>query len=180
LRARREQAHGVVRHDLLEPARHGRDRERRHRVLVLAGKAQRCAARRKHAHTRRRGQHGTHRLRRCTQLLEVVEDEQDREVADVSEHGFFDVRLALGQFERARDRREHEAGLDDRREIDEGRSVAKLVRERFGDGDRESRLTGPAGTRQRHEPDLVAPEHRFDRGDLEPPSDQRSRGRGQP
>ena len=57
--------------------------------------AQRRAARREHAHARRRGEQRAHRLRRGAELLEVVEHEEQRAVAERSSSGVVSRRRQL-------------------------------------------------------------------------------------
>ena len=96
------------------------------------------------------------------------------------EDGGLDLLAALRQLERARDRREHELGLDDGREVHEDGPAAHFGRERLGGGECEARLAGSPRSGQRHEPHVVASQQRFDGGDLEPTADERGRGSRQP
>jgi len=139
---------------------------------VLAGEAKRGAARREHAHARGGGEQGAHGLRVGSELLEVVEDEEQREVAEVLEHRRVEVFAALRQLERPADRRQHELRVDDRREVGEDGAVPQLGREGLGGGQAEPCLPRPSGAGERHEPHVVPPEQRLDGGDLEPPPDE--------
>lgn len=73
----------------------------------------------------------------------------------------------------------HELGVGHAREVDEDCAVAELGRKRLRDGDRETRLPGAAGSRQRDEAHVVPAQHRLDGRDLEAASHQRGGRRGQ-
>ena len=140
---------------------------------MLAREPQRHPARRQHAQPRRGGQERRDRPGRLAELLQVVEDEQQRAGGERLE------QVVLAEPERLRDRRQDERGLPHLREVDEGRAVAQLRRERRGDRERETRLPGAARAGQRHEPALLPPQQRLDGGDLEAAPDEGRRRHGQ-
>ncbi len=90
-----------------------------------------------------------------------------------------DGRSALGEPERLRDRRREERRVSHGGKVDEDDAVAHPGRELGRRRQSQARLACAARPRERHEPDLVALQERADRGDLEPPSDERRRRDGQ-
>ena len=99
-RPRREKAHSIVRHELLEAHMRPRfgDSERRDGVLVLAGEAERRSARREHEQPGRGREETGDELDVRYELLEVVEQQEHAAVAELGrEH----VLHALGGLARA-------------------------------------------------------------------------------
>ena len=109
LRACGEQPHRLVRHELLEGQTLPGCRQRRHRILVLPREAQRDAARSEHPQARRSTEELRDGIRRRAELLEVVENEQRRPVAQMLE----DIYAGCNA-ECLADRRQHELGIFDR------------------------------------------------------------------
>src|SRR5581483_662379 len=173
-RTRREQRDRLRRRDLGERAAGIGHGQRRDRVLVLAAQAHRHPARRDDAQARRIPEQSRNRLGRVLELLEVVEDEEQR--------GALQPRGELRRIvdlERLRDAGADERRVGDRRQVDEGGAVSKTGRERLGHREREPRLPRAAWAGQRHQPDVVAAEDRLDRGQLEPAADERTDRRRQ-
>ena len=151
------------------------DREGRHAEHDLAADAERLAARREHGQSRR----GTEdrvdeRGARPEQVLAVVQDEQQRARREVLEHRVDDVlSRQRPRVERRRDSVGHELRIGDGRELDERR--ASLVR-RLGAArelQREPRLAGAAGPRERQQ--ARVPEQRAQLAELAPAADERAR-----
>src|SRR5580765_3900713 len=99
---------------------------------------------------RRGGEQAGNRCNAVEELFEVVENKQDSALAEIVGERIGERDSAFTDTERLGDSRNEERRIPDRREVDEGGSVAELRRKLLGCRD------------------------------LEPPSDQRRRGRGKP
>jgi glyoxylase-like metal-dependent hydrolase (beta-lactamase superfamily II) len=120
--------------------------ERREREHALSGEIEHVPARHQHAQLRAGvDQPGDLRGRRLD-VLEVVEDEQ---CAFLAQRGLDRItRRRSGQepaLGRGRDRRQHELRIFEPAQLDGERAVAKGVRLRLGDGQRDPGLPDPGG-----------------------------------
>ncbi len=149
------------------------ERERFDAVLAFAPDAERDPARCEHCNVLcapRKTHDGRSRLE---QVLEVVEHEQQPLP--------FETLLELGcvtEREHIRDCSGHEVGITERREVDEVDAVAEVVDHARSRLDREPRLPGAAGARQRDEP-RPPPDQVDDLFELTLATDNRRRLRGQ-
>ena len=110
-------------------------------------------------------------------LLEVVEDEQHLPVRDELQGPVpREVLHVAGSAQRVGDRRPHQLGAVHRVQRDEEQAVRVGVLQGGGDRERDPGLARPAGTGERHQPDLVVAEQAGDLGELRRPADQRRRG----
>ena len=123
-----EEANGVVGCELLERRRRAAARrlQRRDRVLVLALKTQRRAARGKHGHSRSRCEQLRNEQRPGEQVLEVVEQQQEAPVAQVIRERIGGGAIAFLDLECDGDRRGNQSRVGDRSEVDEHHAVAEL------------------------------------------------------
>ena len=151
-----------------------RERQRRHRKILLARHAEDGPAGHERLHARAGAQEGGDVRRGLDDLLEVVEHQE--QVFRPQRGGELLRRRPVGEFAQVQgvgDRRDDEVGIADRREGDEDRAVGE-VRLQFGRHfDRQARLADPAGTGQRDEPDLGASQQVADGRELPLPADQR-------
>ncbi len=179
--SRGEEAHGVVRGQLLEAqARAGfRWSEWRHRVLVLRGEPERRAARGEHEQPRRGRQQTGDEPDVRHELLEVVEQEQHAPVAEVGREHVLQRLARLADLERLGERVSEQRRILHRREVDEDDAVAQLRSELLRGCDRKPRLARAARAGERDQTHVVAPQERRDRGHLEATTHQRCRRRGQ-
>jgi hypothetical protein len=120
-------------------------RKRLEGELLLAVRAQPCAARHGDLQTRAGSDDRRNRRRSVDDLLEVVENKQEAAVLDVRDKTFLEVPLAVEEPERPRDRADHVPGVPDRLKRDEDNAVRELVRDPRGDRVREARLPDPSG-----------------------------------
>ena len=179
LRPSCEEPHGIGLDERLERKAGIGSLERRHRILALRRQPQRRAARGQDPETRGSGEQVADEGRGREDLLEVVQHEQHAALAEVLDHAFGQVPLALADVERLRDRGHEQLRVRDRREADEQGAVAELGLERVRDRESQPRLARPSGTGERDEPRALVAEKRADRGELEPAADQRRGGHRQ-
>ncbi len=146
--------------------------QRRHRVDLLAGHAQRLAAGDDETQVRALREQADQLGRDVDHLLDVVEQQQHAAVADVAGQ-------VVGEAQHVRRLAEHQAGVAHRGERHPVDPAPVLV----GDGcDRlqpEPGLAGPAGAGEREQPDVVAPQQVEDLGELGVPADERRGRHGQ-
>ena len=155
---------------------HGsRGLERRHRVLPLGPHAQRRAAR--DEHLRPGGaRHQRADLRRGRQhLLEVVEHEQRPLLGELAREA---LGIGIARAEPLGDRGQDETGVRDRLQLDEERAAREVLGCGGGGRQREPRLAGAAGARQRDEPDVGIREQRLHRLELGFAADELGRRAG--
>ncbi len=125
--------------------------QRRDRKLLLAGDPQRGPARDDDRQPGRRAQQvGDDRGTR-DHLLEVVEHEQGRPLPEVLLHPLDGRALRGEQADRGRDRRGDELGVGDRGQRHEPRAVRKALDAVARQRQREPRLAGAAGAREREQ-----------------------------
>ena len=87
------------------------------------------------------------------QMFAVVRHDQHVAVRDEPAQGDHRRGAGLvGQPERSSDRHRHDIGMSDRRQIDIPGAVAELAGDLRGDLNRQTRLAGPAGAGQCHQP----------------------------
>ncbi len=150
-----EQGDGRIRQKILDRAvlRRRWQRERRERVLLLAGNAQRCPAR---GHDPQRGAalHERGEVRSgVDDLLQVVEEEERLRVADERHEPVRrSSRIGLLHVERLRERREHGGRIVHLCERDERNGTEELGRERASELRQDGRLADAAGAGDRHDP----------------------------
>ena len=149
-------------------------RQRLHSVDPLARDAQWCAARRDHAKLVGCIEQASQVDGRVEHLLEVVEDEQHRLLAERGDHGLDRVpSRRLARAEGVRHRGDDEGRIGDGREVDE--DGPNLGGDSARRRERKPRLPGPAGSGERHEPDLRARQEAGQGYDLELAADERRR-----
>ena len=167
--SRGEEAHGVVRGQLLEAQVRARLRrsERGHRVLVLGGEPERRAARGEHEQPRRGRQQAGDEPDVRHELLEVVEQEQHAPVAEVGREHVLHRLARLADLERLGERVSEQRRIVHRREVDEDDAVAQLRSQLLGGCDREPRLARAARAGERDQTHVVPPQECRDPGHLE-------------
>jgi hypothetical protein len=106
-------------------------------------------------------------------LLEVVEDQQPRTVADLFDRGLERRRGPHVGADRSADRGHGHLGLRDRLERNEDGSGTEAIAEALADRHREPGLAGSAGPGQRHQPDVRALDEADDRFDVTLAPDER-------
>ena len=159
-RAFHEQPDGLGVHELRDVGdTRGRQRERRDRELLLAGDPQRGTAGDDHRQLGRRAQEVGDDRRPGDDLLEVVEDEQRVAVAEVLLDAVDRRPLRREQAERAGDRGRHEVRVRHGRERHEPGAVRVPLDAVARQGQRQPRLAGPAGARERQEARPVEERH---------------------
>ena len=130
----------------------GRQRERLERPLELRAHPQRCPAGGQHDETRA----ARHQLGdpggRADHLLEVVEDDEQPPVAERVGEPVDDGAVGLPDAESAGDRRQHEARLAQRGELDDRHLPLDVAGQVAGDGEGERGLTHTARAGQREQP----------------------------
>ena len=157
LRARDEQPHrGRLRH-VGDAGAARRQRQRMHRIALLAGHVQRLAAGREQAHVRRRAQDGVRQFGRgLDQVLAVVEDDQHaprlQVRADRLQQRAVGLRLHAHHLCRLGD---HVRVVAQRRQVEEPDAVRKLVHQFRGDLQRQPGLAEAAHAEQRQQARLV-------------------------
>jgi len=130
--------------------RAARERERRHEKLLLSGDPERFTARHEHLHARGPGDQLADGSGCGHDLLEIVQDEQERAVAQVLDECLEGVASrSFAQSERRRDSWPHELGIGDRRQRNEDRSIVERVRCLACDLHGQPRLAGAAWSGQR-------------------------------
>jgi hypothetical protein len=154
-------------------------RQRQDRVLVLAAQPKRLPTRDQHRELRAGreevGDHGRGRQ----DLLEVVEQQQDRSRPQVLLDGVHDrAVIDVPHAEDLRDGRRHERRVRDRGQLDQEHPMLEVVQEVGGDLEAQARLPRPARPRERHEPRAVL-EQPADLGQLAFPPQQRGRVGGE-
>ena len=98
-------------------------------------------------------QQGEHRPPRRDDVLEVVQQQQQALPAQRGRQSLVQRRgVALIQAQALRDGGEHQGGVAQRRQVDEDRAIAEVVRRALGHRDRQARLADPAGPRQGEQP----------------------------
>ena len=142
----------VLQLDPRQPARVRRRGQARDHVLLLARDAQHGPARDDDADPRAGADEGADVGRSVDDLLEVVEQEQHPPLPDRAGDDVEGGRArALGDADRAGDRRQDEVGARDRLEGDEPDPVGVLVGRGGRQLEREPRLAGPARSGERQE-----------------------------
>jgi hypothetical protein len=138
-----------------------RQPERRDRVLALARHAKRRAARRQHVKAGRGGEHGADDQSRLEDLLQVIEHEQGRPLAQVLGERV-GHRLLVGrlQSERARDRRRDQRRVAHGREVDEGRAAGVVGAQLGRGGDGQARLARAARAGEGQQADVGSAQER--------------------
>ena len=130
----------------------GRQRERLERPLELRADPQRCPAGGQHDETRA----ARHQLGdpggRADHLLEVVEDDEQPPVAERVGEPVDDGAVGLPDAESAGERRQHEARLAQRGELDDRHLPLDVAGQVAGDGEGERGLTHTARAGQREQP----------------------------
>ena len=147
--------------------------QRHHLVRPLVRDVEGLAARGDDRHARGSREEGGDVRCRADDLLQIVEDEQDLATHEIGAQRRVD-RLAglLPQAERLRDRRQHELGIANGREEHGEGTVVEPLDELRGCLHRETRLSGPAGARQRQEACLPLAEPARDLRELALTADQ--------
>ncbi len=126
---------------------------------MLAGEAERFAARHQHRHPGSRC--GDLRKHRCRgkHVLEVVEHQQELAVAQIPSELLRDALATRREDpESQSDGRRDEVGILERRKSDEDDAVGELVEQLGSHLHCEPRLARPAGAGQRDEPDFRSPD----------------------
>ena len=136
---------------------------------MLECQAKRDTTRDEHRQLGRRSEELADERMRRRQMLEVVEHEQT--VSSRECRGDAGDPRVLRP-DTGRDGREHELRIGEGSEVDEHRPTDQV-----GRGEGEPRLARPARPRERHEPNVTAPELRRDRGELELATDELGRRR---
>ena len=105
-------------------------------------------------------------------MLEVVEHDEPWIAVEHPRHVLEQGQVGIVlDAERSSDRRQHESGIRERRQVDEDVRAAVLR----GSGAGEHGLPGPASTCERDQPHVGSAEKRLDRSQLELASDERRR-----
>src|SRR5919204_6208816 len=102
---------------------------------------------------------GEHR-RGWKEVLEAVEDEQRRELAEVEPKRTRSVAREREHVEYLRDRRYDQRGVRYRTEGDDTNAVGKIVRQSTRELERHPCLADPTGPRQGQQPDVGPPQER--------------------
>ena len=82
------------------------------------------------------------------------------------------LRGLLGHPHHAGDRRDHQGGIGERRQIDEPDAIGEALRHLLRGGQRQTRLADAAGADQRHQAHVVLGEEAAEEGQLILPPDQ--------
>ena len=147
-----------------------RRRKRAERDVLLAAHPEQDPAGAEHG-CRRSGQQRADLRRGLDHLLDVVEDEQQAAAAECPGELLGERPITgVADAERVRDRREHEAGLQYGREVDEHHAVGECGLHLACRRHREPALAYPAGAGDGHEPLSFVGQH--------PPDDRRVRVHG--
>ncbi len=130
-----------------------RHRQGSERVFLLPGEVQRNLARDQQPYAQRLLQQALDECRSRGQVLEVIEDEQQPSITQEVDQPI-GRRTAVLELEpkRAHGGGRDERGVRNRLERDEPRAVGEVIGDCLRHGDRQARLAGPAGTRDRDEP----------------------------
>ena len=157
-----------------------RQRQRCHRILLLATQLEPGAAGHQHLQAGRRLEQVGDEGRGAHDLLEVVQQNQQAPVAQIG-HQRLQQRLlpAFLEAKRLRKRRDDQFRVADGRQVDEADAVREVVAQLGCRLQREARLARAAGSRQRQQPHLRALEQRDCRGHLPGAPDERGSGDGE-
>ena len=150
--------------------------EHGHLVLLLAREVKRLATGHEHPHARAAGEQLAQHPDPGSELLEVVEHQQQLAIAQIPLQPLRrgQIRL-LGEPERLADRRRDQPRIGDIRKPDKPCPVAVLLGARLRRPQREPRLAATARAGQRHQPPARAPEQRGDLGKLASAAEERRR-----
>jgi hypothetical protein len=168
-----EEAHRVALGQLRGWAGRVGEGQRRHGDDPLHGEAQRLAAGDQRPQPGTGRQQARDQRRRLDDLLEVVQDQEQRLVAQGCGQPLDDRAVPdLPHAQRLSNDRRDEGGIGQRRQVDEGDAISELTGKAHGNLEREAGLADPARTGQGDERHVVAPQQRAQLGQLACPADE--------